>query len=58
MARMLGAARPGYRRECRYRRKGCTCFVFHGEHGRKAKVLRRRAQRAREKGSRARLPRA
>lgn len=56
MARMLGAARPGYRRECRYRRKGCTCFVFHGEHGRKAKVLRRRAQRAREKGSRARLP--
>ena len=52
MARMLGAARPGHGRGCVRERQGCTCFYWRGEYGSKAKRLRRRAQRAREKGSR------
>lgn len=46
MARLLGAARPGYRRVCRYARRGCRCYLYAGEYGSTAKTLRRRANRA------------
>jgi len=51
MDRMMGAANPGHRRTCakKHVRRGCRCFVFGNQHGRKAKVLRRRSQRAAEK---------
>lgn len=35
----------------RYRSRGCTCYLYAGEHGRRAKVLRRRAQRHAEKAA-------
>ncbi|MBP2056340.1 hypothetical protein J2Z21_009358 [Streptomyces griseochromogenes] len=44
---MLTATRPGHRRACRYARRGCRCYTT--EHGAKAKVLRRRANRAAER---------
>ncbi|MGW0823758.1 hypothetical protein [Streptomyces sp. NPDC002845] len=47
MARMLSAARPNFRRACRYARRSCTCYLYPT--GSKAKVLRRRAQRHAEK---------
>jgi hypothetical protein len=55
MARMLGGRYPGYRRTCakKHVRRGCRCFLYPDEHGRRAAVLRRRAGRKREKGSRA-----
>ncbi|WP_432034612.1 hypothetical protein [Streptomyces antibioticus] len=49
MARMLWAGRPGYRRTCQYSNRGCRCYFFADEHGSKAKVLRRRANRAVER---------
>lgn len=51
MAKMMGAASPGYRRTCekKHVRKGCRCFVYRGEFGAKAKRLRGRRQRAAEK---------
>ncbi|MDX3775967.1 hypothetical protein [Streptomyces europaeiscabiei] len=52
MARMLSAARPNFRRACRYTRRGCTCYLYPSTTGSKAKVLRRRAQRHAEKRQR------
>lgn len=48
MERMLGKANPGHRRQCRYARKGCTCFQYGGV-GSRAARSRRRAQRQAER---------
>jgi hypothetical protein len=49
MARMLAKVNPGYRRECRYAGRGCTCYRFPGTQGRKAHRLRKRSARSAEK---------
>ncbi|MFJ6619579.1 hypothetical protein ACIQOW_18615 [Kitasatospora sp. NPDC091335] len=45
MTSMLGRELRGYRYECRYAGRGCTCFYYTGEFGRKAARLRRRRAR-------------
>ncbi|MER7688307.1 hypothetical protein [Streptomyces sp. NPDC097610] len=47
--RLLGALRPGHRQVCVQATKHCTCYLYPGQWGRRAKVLRRRAQRYAEK---------
>ncbi|MGY3199735.1 hypothetical protein [Streptomyces sp. TE5632] len=49
MARMLAKTNPGYRRACRYARRGCTCYYFPGQYGGKARRARKRSARQAEK---------
>lgn len=49
IAPLMGRANPGHGQTCVDRRQGCTCYLYRGQHGSRAKVLRRRAQRATEK---------
>lgn len=49
MTKMLGAVRPGHGQTCRYAGRGCTCFLYRGEYGPRAKKLRRRAARHAER---------
>jgi hypothetical protein len=46
---MLGASKPGYRQQCRYARKGCTCFRWFNPSGpnkARARKAARQAERA------------